>query len=214
MMTEAESVVVAPPDISSLKQEILEDARKKSELILNEAREHADAIKKQIEEEITHILQRARDEAESLKQTEIRRQRAMAIIENKMKRLNEQERMINAIFDEALKRIDDLRGKPEYKEFLLKLAVQAGSALGGGSLVVELSEDDKKMFDAQAAAAKISQVTGSQTTIEVKTKKFSLTHKGGLIVYKGDIFVDNTINSIFDRRRVKIRQKIARKLFE
>ncbi len=213
-MTEAEAAVVPQPDISSLKQEILEDARKKSELILNEARGHADSIKKQIEEEINHLLQRAKDEAESLKQTEIRRQRATAIIENKMKRLNVKEEMINTVFSEALEKIDAMRGQPQYKELLMSLAVQAGKALDGGTLVVELSEEDKKMFDAKAAAAKITQVTGNETVIEVKTKDFPLTHKGGLIVHKGNIFVDNTINSIFQRRKVKIRQQIAKKLFE
>lgn len=213
-MTETESVVMAPPDISSLKQEILEDARKKSELILNEAREHANAINTQIEEEIRYLLRVAQEEADTLKETEIRRQRATAIIENKMKRLKTQEQLINQVFDEALKRIENLRGTPEYKELLTKLAVQAGKALDGGELVVELSEEDKKMFDAASAAAQIEQATGNKTSIEVRTRSFPLTHKGGLIVYKGDIFVDNTINSLFDRRRVKIRQKITQVLFK
>ncbi len=213
-MTEAEAVVVAPPDISSLKQEILEDAKKKSELILNEAREHSESIKKQITEEIEHLLQRAREEAESLKQTEIRRQRAMAIIENKMRRLNTQEEMITSIFDEALNKINGMRETPRYKEVMLNLAVQAGRSLEGGELIVELSEDDQKMFDVQAATAKIKAETGNDTKIEVRVRKFPLTHKGGLIVYKGNIFVDNTITSIFDRRKAKIRQQIANLLFK
>ena len=122
-----------------------------------------------------------------------------------------------ALIDEALKRAKEeyekLRGKKQYQDALVNQVISSIMELDGKEFVIEVHEGDGFEFTDKIVS-----------TIEKETKKKGLKLKlkevpkdlGGVIVHEkgGKISVDNTFDSILERKKSEIRLKISGILFE
>jgi len=200
---------------TKISREILADARNKAERAMKAAQREADAI-----------IQRARDEAKQIEQDILAAARrransrakviqATADPERRRLELNEREKVIKSIANEAKARLLRRDGG-EYGKNLVALAAEAAESLGGGQIVAYLAQQDVDKFratlpDQVRAALKAG---GMEARISVQPAKEPL--EGGVILETADGArrVDNSIEAGLRRLYPEVRRRIAEILYK
>lgn len=143
------------------------------------------------------------------------RQKIMSTAEMEAKKLllNAKEALIDEALKKAKEEYEKLRGKKEYQDILVKQVISSIGELDGKEFIVEAHEGDGLEFTDKIIS-----------TIEKETKRKGLKlvikevskDLGGVIVHEkgGKISVDNTFDSILERKKSEIRLKISGILFE
>jgi V/A-type H+-transporting ATPase subunit E len=129
--------------------------------------------------------------------------------------LQKKEEEIAKAFDLAKKALLNFNKKEAYNKVLAALIVEAGTAIGGGNLLIKFRKEDKsKVKDLAALAKKITTNSGNKTTL--KPHKQTITAMGGIVVQTDDesISIDNTFDARLEQKYKTIRNKIALTLFD
>ncbi len=199
--------------VEKLKSEILADARKKAAEITQSAEEEKkrilQAAQQQADALYEKLLNEFRADAENLKKQKL----ARLEIDQKMELVKKKEELVQKVFNEAKERLKQSRGSDRYKKTLQELAIKGIIALEGGNVEILVSKEDMPLLDVATIKNEIKSQHGIETNVEVKTQDFGPHHLGGLIVKKGNIWVDNTWESIIDRNLTNLRLTIAKTLF-
>jgi vacuolar-type H+-ATPase subunit E/Vma4 len=117
------------------------------------------------------------------------------------------------VFDEVVSKLKSFTQSGDYSSTLRNLAVSGGVALEGGDLTVLLRKEDVSKFNKDEAVQKIKELTNTEVTVTIRPEE-SKTKIGGLMIEKGNIFVDNTFESIIQRRNAKLRETVTEILFK
>jgi len=143
------------------------------------------------------------------------RQKIMSTAEMEAKKLllNAKEALIDEALKKAKEEYEKLKGKKQYQDALVNQVISSVMELDGKEFVIEVHEGDGLELTDKIVS-----------TIEKETKKKGLKLKlkevpkdlGGVIVHEkgGKISVDNTFDSILERKKSEIRLKISGILFE
>ena len=196
---------------------ILKDATQEAEQIVKNAKMSAESLlenqrqsgRDDAQKQANTILRRAQNEADIIRgktNSDIRRQAGWSV-------LSEKNRLIQKVLDEAKTRLFDMEKTPQYMQFLEKLAVDAGSVLGGGELMVVLNQKDSKLQASfSKLAKKITEATGVKTNLSRSEQDLATS---GIVIKKiaDNIFVDNTFEAIFKRQEKQLKLKIGKTLF-
>ncbi len=129
--------------------------------------------------------------------------------------MEQKEVLIEKVFDEAQNALIGLADRPEYTDILVRLVVEGAAALGGGSLVALVRQEDlgilrPRLPNIQTA---VSKATGHDTSITVQEADRAIT--GGVVVASedGTRRVDNTLQARMDAMDEELRTVAARELF-
>ena len=177
----------------------------------------AEELSKKFKEE---ALKKAKDNSEKIIEQgryigTKERQKIMSTAEMEAKKLllNAKEALIDEALKKAKEEYEKLRGKKEYQDILVKQVISSIAELDGKEFIVEAHEGDGLEFTDKIIS-----------TIEKETKRKGLKlvikevskDLGGVIVHEkgGKISVDNTFDSILERKKSEIRLKISGILFE
>lgn len=196
-------------------------------------------IDKKTEEEISEILENAKDEAEELiaqanaRAEAIRKERSSALA----KELDEEERSQLAIlrmnlrgellrlkkkwssrvFEQADARIEQLVEKdgPEYRELLRKLVLESIANLKGNKFIVETNSRDQEIIakDVTIISEKATKIKIEQ--VRLQTRLMSKTGLGGVVVYTDDGTqqYDNTLDARLFAASQNLAGQISKILF-
>ncbi|MHA2237663.1 MAG: V-type ATP synthase subunit E [Candidatus Hodarchaeales archaeon] len=202
-------------DIQQLEQEIILDAQKQAEGIIQNAKLESDKILKQAEEEKNSLLEKINHELAQEQQVHIQRELSRIRLQNKIKLENIKESLIEEIFQGGLDQIQKLRLQRDnrYAETLSKIIISSGISLGGGDLEMQINPDDTSMIEISSLNSEITEKTGSETTLKISTSKTNIIN-GGVILFKGSLSVNNSLQAIFDRRSDIIRNQLNKLIFE
>jgi len=206
-------------EVQILTSQILNNAKKEAESIIEEARHHADLLlksrrKSALEEtgkEVSAILKRGQREAETLRNRII----SGAERDANWMILSEKERLINEVLDKVKSSLEALIYSKKYVSILESMIVDAGTALGGGKLRVRLNRRDRTLplkFDVLARI--IAEKIGKPTILELSEEEAEFI--GGVVLETSDgrIMVESTFEAILQHRERQMRTKIAKILFE
>jgi V/A-type H+-transporting ATPase subunit E len=196
---------------------ILKEANKKAQKILEEAQKKADNIietrkdsaRKKAQKQVNILLKKSENKARIIRErvsTDIKRKASWIT-------LTEKDRLVTNALDEVKKKLFNLQNSSAYIPILQNLIVNAGSALGGGTLDVILNKKDaSRSIKINKLEKRITNKTGNKTRLTISKQQ---TNKIGAILRTkdGKIFVDNTFEAIFKRRERELRLKIAKTLF-
>ncbi|MHA2103580.1 MAG: V-type ATP synthase subunit E [Candidatus Hodarchaeales archaeon] len=200
-------------NIDKIVQEIVSTAeieREKIEKIAkNKITELNDTASKDLDRIRNQILEKNRSTVEA----ENKRMLGKSRLESKMILLNEKENKIKMVFDEVVSKLKSFTQSGDYSSTLRNLAVSGGVALEGGDLTVLLRKEDVSKFNKDEAVQKIKELTNTEVTVTIRPEE-SKTKIGGLMIEKGNIFVDNTFESIIQRRNAKLRETVTEILFK
>ena len=202
-------------DIQQLEQEIILDAQKKADGIIQEAKLESAKIMKQAEEQKSLLLQKINNDLAQERQVQIQRELSRIRLQNKIRLENLKESLLEQIFQESMDQIQKLRQSKDnkYVDALSKIIISSGSSLGGGELEIQINPDDTSIIDISRMESEIARNCGTETTIKISSSKTSIID-GGAILYKGSLSVDNSLKAIFERRSDLIRNQLNKIIFE
>jgi len=199
-------------------QKILGSAEKESERILSEAKkgfnEKLASTRKEAEQKGSAIIGRGEREAKMIEQRTL----AGARIKAKQMRLDIQEKLVKEIFSAAEQELANLRkDRKAYAEAMRGLIKEAGIAVGGGELEIQMGKEDRKLFSSQELqrlAEEISKSAGERSTLSVYPT--SISTMGGAIVQRanGSVKSDNTFEARLKRMERDLRRRVAAVLFK
>jgi vacuolar-type H+-ATPase subunit E/Vma4 len=186
-----------------LRDEILNDAKRKAERTVSRARREAEKAHEQAADE-----QRAEREQALARVAERADARCRAILatvsqEVRQRRLRAREDIIERCLDEALALAAGLSGE-EAKESLRGLLAEALQALGPGEAVIRLRAEDASLLSAEF----LSSLGADPATLTVKADE---TIGGGVVVESADgrRQFDNTYATRRERLRERLRTLLA-----
>jgi vacuolar-type H+-ATPase subunit E/Vma4 len=202
-------------DATKISGEIFADARNKAERAMKAAQREADGTTQRAREEARQIEQDILAAARRRADSKVKIIQAAAGPERKRLELNEREKVIRGIVDEAKARLLKRDGA-EYAKSLVALAAEAAEALGGGQLVAYLAPQDMEKFRAalpeQVRAA--LKAGGMDAQISVQSAREPI--EGGVVVETADGArrVDNSVEARLRRLYPGIRRGIAEILYK
>ena len=195
-------------------EDIIENAKIEAKKFLDEGKTQTSEILEKAKLEAEKVKEEI-IETESKQVKELEKQQ-IASINLQMRReiLQKKENEIKKIFNDATEALKNFTKKDAYKKVLERLVIEAGTAIGGGNLIVKTRKEDKsKLTDLSAIAKEITKVSGTKSS--VKLSKETINVIGGVIVHLEDetITIDNTFEARLDQKYKSIRTEVAKKLF-
>ena len=169
------------------KEKTLKEAEKRRDEILKEAKAKAKAIKKEME-----------DKGKEEKGQIIERRKSVAFIDSRKVLLNKKQEIIADCYDKAIDAIIAM-DKAKYVELLVEL----GKASGIESGVLVFNKKEAKEIGKEIASA-LGKFTVSDECGDMR---------GGYIIQSGQVYVDNTIESLVKENESKLSSKVAEMLF-
>jgi len=133
-------------DIELLARAIMVEARDEAEQLHADAREKADAIRKRAQEQAQSerkaILARAKEDADRLRS----QSSATSQLKSRSMQLEQREKLLNEVFDEARKKLDAVKKRPDYGAIVAMLAHEALSQLEAAEAEVRADEATQKVL--------------------------------------------------------------------
>jgi V/A-type H+-transporting ATPase subunit E len=191
-------------------QDIVQEARRRAEEILERARKEASSLLREAEEEgkrrAEELLGRAREEGRLLYEERMARGR----VEARKELLAKKEELIEEVFRRAEERLRKHVSSREYEKDLLRMTVEACRRLGSEEVVVEASARDLKRLKEMEGELK-KRLEGIRVSLGEPVETL-----GGVRVRSADgkVELDETLESRMRREREALRVEVARILFE
>ena len=185
------------------EKEIIEEAEKKKQMKLEEAKRKAN-------DTASAITKKAELQANS----ELVQYEASAKLKGKYKMLEAKDAQINSILTSTQNKIEGIVGKAEYQKVLTRLITDACKALADDQLDIVLPKGHASYVDIAEIEKAVAKERGKKTKLTIS--KENIRSKGGVIIRTtdGTRWVDNTFEARFERLENKARDTIASILFE
>lgn len=192
-------------DIERLGVAIMVEVREDAERLRAEAREKADAIRnrarEQAEAERKVILDRARADADRLRSQSL----ATAQLKARSMQLEQREKILNNVFEEAKKKLADVKNRKDFNAIVEMLAREALSQLKVDQAEIRADEVTRKVLKLDDLSKELN-------------GKFSfggnLDEGTGVVVSAsgGKLYFDNTLETRLERLQSALRSSVYKVL--
>lgn len=189
--------------IEKITTAIVDEAAAECEQILNVANVKCEAIMRELEERIKIETEVAVNGAREEKEKIISRRKSVADIDGKKKILAKKQQLIIKCFDDAVTHILNLP-EGEYVEFLVALGKNTGFT--EGSLI--FNKEERETIGPKVVSA-LTAATGGKFELSSETRNF----KGGYVLQKGQVFIDNSVESVIQEKKNELTGEVANILF-
>jgi vacuolar-type H+-ATPase subunit E/Vma4 len=205
--------VLSLGNIDKIVQEIVSTAEIEREKIEKKAKNKITELNDTASKDLDRIRNQILEKNRSTIEAENKRMLGKSRLESKMILLNEKENKVKMVFAEVVNKLKSFTQTGDYSSTLRNLAVSGGVALDGGDLTVFLRKEDVSKFNKDEVVQKIKELSNTEVTVTISHEE-SKTKIGGLMIQKSNIFVDNTFESIIQRRNAKLREIVTEILFK
>jgi V/A-type H+/Na+-transporting ATPase subunit E len=188
--------------------------------IMDEAKAQAGEIMEKAEKEAVDIMRKTSEESEqktkeavenARKEAVVRKQRMLAVaeLEGRKRKLEAKQEMINKAFDKAL---ELLTSKPdsEYEDMLADMI--ADSCIDGKGEII-LSAADRKRVGKDFLSKVNNMLEKKSLEGSVKLSDETRDIRGGFILKKGDIEINNSFETIIRMQRDELEELVVAALF-
>ncbi len=189
--------------LEDIKSKIIGDAEKEAARILKEAEERKEGILRKAKEEIDKLIEKAKSETEELKKREIERRRVVAELENKKQMLAAKRRLLDKVFEEARRQIENL-SPGDYLKFFEKLLEKAVET---GSEKVVLGKEERTID------TKFIESLNKKKGWNLRFSKDKGDFKRGMILSRDEVDINLSLEAIFRDVREKWEDKLVERLF-
>jgi len=195
--------------LENIINRILDDAKKKADEIKGEARVEADRIADEARKKAKSLKDNILAEAEAEAKKEEKRILSLARLEAKNMVLAQKRAVINAVFDEVLKKLKSLTDD-EYRDLIKKMLLKVGIEEGEELIV---SPDDRKRInnDFLKEINKALRSQGKKGELRFSDEEREI--EGGFILKKGKVEFNNSFSVLVEAVREDLEPKIAENLF-
>jgi vacuolar-type H+-ATPase subunit E/Vma4 len=192
-------------DIELLARAIMMEAREDAEQLHAEAREKAEAIRKRAQQEAESerkaILARAKEDADRLRsQTS-----ATSQLKARSMQLDQREKVLNEVFEEARKRLSSVKDRSDYGEIAMMLARETLTQLNLAEAEVQADESTQKALKLDD----LSRELNGKFTFGGKLEEGT-----GVVVNAagGKLHYDNTLETRLSRLQGSLRSSVYKLL--
>ncbi len=190
--------------IEKITTAIIDEATAESEQILNSAAIKSsgviDQLKKRIKIETEEAVAAAKEEREKI----ISRRKSVADIDAKKIVLQKKQELIDKSFDDAIESLLSME-EGKYIDFLANLGKSSG--FKEGNLI--FNEKERDAIGEKVVAKLQADVTGGQFKLSQETRNL----KGGYMLQKGQIYINNSVEAIVDEKRQELTGDVASIMF-
>jgi vacuolar-type H+-ATPase subunit E/Vma4 len=192
-------------DIERLGVAIMVEVREDAEKLRAEAKEKADAIRKraqeQAEAERKAILDRAKADADRIRSQAT----ATAQLKARSMQLEQREKLLREVFDEARRRLDSVKKRPDYAEIAAMLAREALTQLNASEAEIRADEATQKTLKLDELSKALHGKFTFGKTLEEGT---------GVVVSAagGKLYYDNTLETRLSRLQSPLRASVYKVL--
>ncbi len=202
--------------LDTLKDEILKQAKEQSLSILDRAQRISERDLEFAREEAEEIIQQQRAKIQPSIDMEIKKITASAEMEARKTLLLKKEELVSRIFDEAKKKMEEMRYSDFYTNFIIKSIIDSVSTIGN-ELDIEFGEQDKNIFTSEMMSSIESQVSKSlNQNVKLNFKCVGDEISAGIIIRSkdGKVILDNSFSSLIRRLKEELRGKVCEILLE
>jgi V/A-type H+-transporting ATPase subunit E len=201
-----------------IEAQLIERAVERRNALISEAERKAQIIIKTAEEEVERIEAESEKQILSLVGSELRavndRIIGRAQLEGRKMLMQSRQDMLTEVFERAEKRLREISGEgADYDAILIRLIVEAASAIGGENFVVAANEQDLEYLkkSVRKINSELKKALGEGT---VKLDDDPLDVMGGVIVknIEGTKTHYNTLEGRLATARSKIEAEVAKKI--
>ena len=193
-------------NINNLTSKILEDAENKKEVILSEAKKEKNKILSKKKEEAKNaekvIIDKSEIEAVSKKERII----SSAKLEARNEKLKAKQEVISEIFEMSIENLCNISEK-DFKEFV-RLSILNSNIAGKQNII--LNSKGKKIID-KSFLSEINDELGAKASVILS--KETRNFKGGFILEKDGIEINNTFEALVNSVKDDLSQDVVRVLF-
>jgi len=196
--------------LEALKREIFESANRRREEILKEAREKADKIVEEAKDKAERIIERKREAI--IKELSEKKKAALAVarLEGKKKVLETRGSLVDKAFEEAKKKLIEIKDGKDYLNILIKFIAEAIKELGKDEVNIRVSSSDYEFMkkNLKIIEKNVSKKIGKKVVLNLIEEHVNII--GGVIVSsKGDQIIytnsfDSRINRVYDEMRDEV----------
>lgn len=198
--------------VDSLGQIVLNESRDKTEWIIQSAEETKKKILEDAESRAKENSDRIIQAGKQLGEKEKQKLLSTAEMEVKKIVLNSKETLIEETFHRARQKFNELKKTKKYKDILVKQIESSILELEGKDFEVDVYEGEELKLTSEIVQkiAKSTKRKGLKITLNEVSEDM-----GGVIVREkgGKVSINNTFDSILDRKRNEIRVRISEILF-
>lgn len=196
-------------NINNLTSKILSDAEERKESILKEANEEKAKIVSKKEalaksEEVT-MVEKAKTEAKTAKERII----SGAELKSRNEKLTAKQAVIDKVFENSIEKLCKMSDQ-EIKEFIKNKIVNADIV---GDETIILNEKGNKLVDANLLKEINSELLAKGKKGELTISKEVRNFKGGFILEKDGIEINNTFEDLVNSERDDLEFEVAKVLF-
>jgi len=196
-------------NLENLTSKIIEDANKEAEELLSEAKKEENKI---VDEKVKkgnkakeQIIEKSKREAKT-KAERIISNTHLKIRNNKLEAKQE---MINKVFDEAVIKLQNL-SKDEYLDFV-KSSILSLDIEGDEEIIISPNDKDKMDVNFMLTLNNKLKAKGKKGLLKISNENRNI--KGGFILYKNGIEINNSFEALVDSLRDELEQEIIEALF-
>lgn len=196
--------------------EITEKIKAKTEIqikqIEKEQKAAIESISSENEKKIENLREMIINEASEKAESEFQKEKAKQKLEIRLKKTKFQDKLVEDLIEESLKKIETLTKTEKYSKSLEKLIFDAANTLEEPNLIIYCRKEDQKLLTKEFLAG-ISKKLKKDAQIDTK---FSLVDKfiscrGGVIlqILDGKIRIDNTYERRLERYDADIKRELS-----
>ena len=205
-------------DVESLRNKILEQARKQAAETLDRARRVSERDMVYAKAEADEVISQQRAAIQPMIEAEKKKTMVTAQIKAKRKLLEKKEELVSQAFDEAEKELEKLKGSDAYMDIILKL-IEEGAASINSDIIIEYSEKDKDIFTPEAISSIKSRMAKSLTVgtdIQMQFRCVGNIISAGVLIRSADgrVIIDNSFSGRLNRLKEELRGKVSEMLLE
>jgi vacuolar-type H+-ATPase subunit E/Vma4 len=197
--------------VELLCQAIDAQGKEEAQKIVAQARDRAARSVAEEEERRQEVLNRTKTEVQAQAQVEARNRLDRAELESKRKVAQTKEALLNEIFTQGLRRLQEFRSSPEYRKWLREMLVKVLGQLEGQGFRVAAHPEEARWLTPELLAE-----VGRENNCRVEFTPDPELPPGGFLAVRADgkVRYDQTFPGIINRQRETLRAELARRLWE
>ena len=196
--------------VELLCQAIDAQGKEEAQKIVAQARDRTSRSVAEEEERRQEVLNRTKTEVQAQAQVEARNRLDRAELESKRKVAQTKEALLNEIFTQGLKRLQEFRNSPEYRKWLREMLVKVLGQLEGQGFRVAAHPEEARWLTPEMLAE-----VGRESNCQVEFTPDPELPPGGFLAVRADgkVRYDQTFIGIINRQREFLRAELARRLW-
>ena len=198
-------------DIKSFTNEIISQARKEAESIIDRAKRAAEHDIRFAREDAEAIREEYKAQTKKLALQEERKVFTEARQEARQKLWQKKQELVSKAFDTAEKKIRKFRNSSGYRDSLIALAREGVEGIGEGKMTVLVNPEDVEFFTNEL----LSEMESNLSDVELEVCPEPNISAGVIIMSNdGRVIVENSYTARLERLREDLRGKVAELLLE